>query len=585
MNLFNQSFFQSLREGPELLVKCGIRRCLLFLAVFFVLSPAALQAQEWIYTVRPGDNLWDLSERYLISRHYWQPLQRLNRISEPKKLRPGTRLKIPVAWLKIQPVPVRVLSVSGEVFFQSAARGESKPLSAGGLLQIEDSVRTGPKSSATLVFADGSHLFLQADSVLTFDVVRAYGETGMIDTRIRLKKGKLGTNVSPGAGSGTRFEIHTPGAITAVRGTELRVANDVERGISSTEVLKGRVDVIAAGTVQTVTAGFGTVVKAGHPPSIPRVLLQAPNLKGLPERFKQLPLRFIWPGLAGANAYRIQLYKNGTVQTLSFEGLLEKAELILSDLPNASYVMHVRGVDVLALEGFNAVHHFSVEVPAPLPPKAVNPVPPPVIEVRSPPPRLLNPLPDDVIDLEIPEFEWEAVFKANVYHFQLSNQAEFFSPIIDIADFSAHKIKAKQPLKPGTYYWRVAAGEQAGQYGIFSPMRAFKVRSRPSRLKLSATQIENKQLQIHWQGGKPDERYQVELARDTAFRELIVQEEVAEMNTSLDRPAPGLYYLRVRAITPEGIKGEYSAARSVEVPFHFCVSFFVLCLAGILAVL
>ena len=36
---------------------------------------ATALAEDWIYSVRPGDNLWDLSEAHLTSMKYWRPLQ------------------------------------------------------------------------------------------------------------------------------------------------------------------------------------------------------------------------------------------------------------------------------------------------------------------------------------------------------------------------------------------------------------------------------------------------------------------------------------------------------------------------------
>ncbi len=533
----------------------GIQKVLLLGAILGLLCPLPLQAQEWTYTVRPGDNLWNLSERYLSSMRYWRELQVLNHITDPKKLQPGSRLNIPVAWLKVRPAPVRVLTISGEVSFQSETQGKKKPLFVGALLHIEDAIRTGPKSSVSLVFADGSHLLLQANSDLKFDVIQSYGETGMVDSLIRLKKGRLRTTVTPKEATGGRFEIHTPGAITAIRGTKLRMMSDPDRGISSTEVLTGRVDVIAGGSIQSVVAGFGTVVKLGEPPSVPSVLLQAPKLSGLPDTLNQLPLHFIWPSLAGAEGYRIQLSKTKAFDVLDFDDTLEKPELILSDLPNGPYVMRVRGIDDLALEGFNAVHHFSLAVPPSPPPKPV----------QKKPPFLLTPPFNEVIDLETPEFEWEAVPKADLYRFQIADRADFFSPLMDIADFSEPTIRS-QPLKPGLYYWRVAAADASGKYGLFSPSHTFRIRAKASILKLAASQLEDTQLQIQWQGGKPSEHYQVELARDAAFLSLVSQQALKRASTSFDRPDAGLYYFRVRAITSEGVVGDYTAAQTIEIP-------------------
>ena len=40
-------------------------------------------AEEWIYTVRPGDNLWNLTERHLRSMEYVPQMRQLNGVKNP----------------------------------------------------------------------------------------------------------------------------------------------------------------------------------------------------------------------------------------------------------------------------------------------------------------------------------------------------------------------------------------------------------------------------------------------------------------------------------------------------------------------
>jgi len=46
-------------------------------------------ADEWVYTVQPGENLWLLTERYLNDHEHLLELQRLNRIDNPPAYRPA----------------------------------------------------------------------------------------------------------------------------------------------------------------------------------------------------------------------------------------------------------------------------------------------------------------------------------------------------------------------------------------------------------------------------------------------------------------------------------------------------------------
>ncbi len=72
-------------------------------AIGLGLSPPAAKAQASsapsdiaTYVVRPGDTLYDLAERYMIRPGDALQVGRLNRIAEPRRLQPGTTLRIPV---------------------------------------------------------------------------------------------------------------------------------------------------------------------------------------------------------------------------------------------------------------------------------------------------------------------------------------------------------------------------------------------------------------------------------------------------------------------------------------------------------
>ena len=137
-------------------------------------TPGKAWGQYWIYTVRPGDSIWNVTEEYLADIGYWRRLQVLNGIQHPERLPPGDRLRIPIAWLKLQPVAVRVVESRGEVEV-APATGRRIPISAGLLLGAGDAIRTGATGSVTLEFGDQSRLSVQSNSYLILDRVSAYG--------------------------------------------------------------------------------------------------------------------------------------------------------------------------------------------------------------------------------------------------------------------------------------------------------------------------------------------------------------------------------------------------------------------------
>ena len=263
-------------------------------AVLPVLLSAAAIADDWIYTVRPGDNLWNLSEIHLSSMDYWQPLQRHNNISDPQNIPPGSRLKFPVAWLKYQPASALVIQLQGEALLVSASDGSSRALTINTRLHSGDRIKTGADSNLNILFADGSELLVLSDSEVVMDSLSAYGITGMVDTRIRLQGGRVDTRVVPAQGPGSRYHIITPAAVAAVRGTSFRVSADTDKPVARSEVTEGKVGVSGSGASQLVPAGFGTITEAGKPPQPPRELLPAPDLSSLPAVLDRLPLQFNW---------------------------------------------------------------------------------------------------------------------------------------------------------------------------------------------------------------------------------------------------------------------------------------------------
>lgn len=118
---------------------------------------------------------------------------------------------VPAAW-----GGAALVKVSGVVQVRRA--GSDRWELARGLpeeLLPDDSVRTGQRAQATVAFADGSHVELGAAAVLTLD------EAATGRSAVKLGFGVLKAYVEKLAGR--RFEVQTPTAVCAVRGTEFRV--------------------------------------------------------------------------------------------------------------------------------------------------------------------------------------------------------------------------------------------------------------------------------------------------------------------------------------------------------------------------
>jgi len=114
-----------------------------------------------------------------------------------------------------QQVVGTVVKLSGSAQIQRA--GATIAVVQGMAIDLHDQLTTSVNSSATVRLASGITLTLAAHTNLTFDQNVTTGGTGR--TQLNLLEGGLRSLVPPLLRT-EAFEIHTPNAITAVRGTD-----------------------------------------------------------------------------------------------------------------------------------------------------------------------------------------------------------------------------------------------------------------------------------------------------------------------------------------------------------------------------
>ena len=522
----------------------------LFLAVIaallFVMSAEPVRAEHYIYTVRPGDNPWRLAQRYLKSMRYWQPLQRLNGIEQPRTIPPGTKLKFPVEWLKVQPAFVKVIEVQGDV--RVVAKGNTTPqaLKTGDQLKIGDRIITGTASSSTLEYADGSRMLLQAETELVFDQLSAYGDTGMVDTRLRLPSGRVDTQVTPSKGPASRYEITTPSAVAAVRGTSFRVSSEGTKQLTRAEVLTGLVGVEAAKVEREVPAGFGTVAEAGKPPSPPKALLPAPDVQEIPTVFVHVPFQLSWPEVTDAVAYRIQLFPQDRPAALLQDQMVTTNTLSDIRVPDGDYILRLRAVDALGLEGLNAEHRFTVDD---------QPVAPALLD-------LIN---NKIVREPQPAFNWSQPQDSVAFHFQLARDAGFETMVVDLPRHDQAHFHPAEALPPGEYYWRVASVRGENKQGPFSTPQVFQITTIPPAPQLEVPVVEDDMLVFRWVAAADASQYQLQLANDREFDNVVIDETVSETELRIKPPRADTYYARIRAVDAHDYPGPFSEIQEVNV--------------------
>ncbi len=335
----------------------------LLLTLAICLPNLAAAAEEyWEYTFRPGDSLWKIAEKYTTSVNNWGELLKINdmKLASDRSILPGTRISIPVSMLKLQPTPALVIAVSGAAYLVRAD-GQREELAIGIELFSGDRVVTGDQQSLRMQFADKSELQVLPNSEVILDKLSLFKQTGMIDTRIRLNKGGVKTWVIKQK-PGDHYEIKTPAAVTAVRGTTFRLSSD-DSQISRTEVTQGLVVVSADQAEKDVNDGYGIVAEQGKPLPEPVKLLAPPDISANLSA-DQSKLQVSWVALEDADFYRYQLATDENFDQVMIDDRTEDSEIRMDELLPGQYYLRIRGVDQYGLEGFDAVGSYVIQEPS-----------------------------------------------------------------------------------------------------------------------------------------------------------------------------------------------------------------------------
>lgn len=502
-------------------------------------APPADPLPEWRVTLRPGDTLIGVSQRYLARPADWPRVQQLNRIANPYGLVPGSSLRIPLAWLKQTPAPATVLAHSGTVRVATPGEAE-RALRAGDTLHAGTRLTTAANSSASLRFADGSTLVVQPGTQLVLDTVSVYAGGGMADTRLRLQQGRVQVGANPRRAPGSRLQVITPSAVAAVRGTQFRVgATDAA---TQQETLEGEVALAAAGARVAVAAGQGSVARAGQPPSAPVALLPAPDLAGLPARSETLPLAYDWPAQPGAVAWLTQIAPDARFDTVLQETRADSPRARFADLPDGSYAMRVRAIDAQGLQGHDALHRFVLNA-RPFAPLLTAPG----VRVREARPTLA----------------WSEVVGADAYRVQV--QRDGGEPVAEFSG-AATRWQPAQPLAPGAYTWRVAsvAGDETGPY---SPARALVYDPLPAAPDMAGTDAVFAEGALAVQLPPPPAglRYDVRVSADAAQTAVLWQGTTADGKVRAAPLAAQPVFVGARLVEADGTAGPF-AVRRVEPP-------------------
>ncbi|MDE2168533.1 MAG: FecR domain-containing protein [Sphingomonadales bacterium] len=325
------------------------------------LAPSAMAAgsampAEVTYHTHVNDTLYDLARRYFNHFDDYRVVQQLNHVAIPEHLQPDVDLRIPVNLLRGAPQNATVLTYRGDVRL-----GEDRhPVTPGTTLSEGMRIETGPSSFLSFRAPDGSTVTMPSQSVMRLERMRRILFTNTMDQRFTIERGRLETTVAKQIGPASHYEVRTPIAVSAVRGTVFRVAYGADgRGKSLTEVLGGTVAVSGNGMARPVPVPVGLGAAVGRDGSVEtETLLPAPALSEGNRLQEGQELRFSAAPVAGAQAYHFDVARDAAFRDIVGESRSAMPQGELAGLPDGTWYVRATALSRTGMEGLPAIQPF-----------------------------------------------------------------------------------------------------------------------------------------------------------------------------------------------------------------------------------
>ncbi|PIE42767.1 MAG: hypothetical protein CSA50_08655 [Gammaproteobacteria bacterium] len=480
---------------------------------------------DWRYTLRPSDSLWVIANDYLKPGITWIELVRYNHIADPNTIAPGTTLRFPFGWLKVQPAPAITISVTGEAMLKKSQASQWLPLSLRQYLRVGDTIKT-VNGSVLVRFADDSVLRLDSHTTLVFNRLSQFGKSGMTDTGLRLEKGRVSTRVTPVEENGSRYEISTPSAVAAVRGTEFRLQTDGKR--TNLEVTEGRVNLSLPSETLDIPAGYATGTTDNGTLSAAARLPLPPSIKQFVSPIVQLPATIAWNPVNGAKQYQYSLFEGQRYNgNLLIRATTKTPQVTLNHLKNGNYTLTMRAITESGIHGIDDMQRLQVKAHA----------------ITA---TLISPKDGQHATDTPAAFRWQPMDSNVQAKLQVAVDQNFSELVIDSGYSYQHNRSLSISLKPNRYYWRVVT-QTGGNSIATSEVRTFTVSGKLEKPKIVSINYTGDRANVIWKTITGAESYTMQLSDKKNFSSLLQEQTTGATEVSI-RLNPGMtYYLRLRA--------------------------------------
>ncbi|MFW5824972.1 MAG: FecR domain-containing protein, partial [Marinobacter sp.] len=451
-------------------------------------------------------------------------------------------IRIPVGWLRQQPEPARVSAVTGHAQVRAASTGNLRPLSRDDLVRAGDTIITRA-GSVMVELADGSSIRVEPDSSVAFNRLTRYGRNGMTDTRVRLERGELSNRVRPMIEEGARFEVETPSAVAAVRGTAFALQAD-RRG-THLQVTEGSVAFGRPGATRDIPAGFGaSVSRSGNGDLQIRRLPPAPQPDQLPGgTITSLPGQLSWQA-DGARRYQVDVIEEDTGYWVRREQTSDH-RIDLDDLANGKYRVEIAALSSRGTQGMPASVTLEVDLAA----RAA---------------ELQEPAAGAAVDSDLPRFRWRQQGDSERARVEIARDEDFTDVVASSEWSKKESATSSRALRPGDYFWRVVT-EAGGTSVATSDTRRLTVNGTLPPVRVISANYVDRQVRLFWESIDEASGYLLQLSEDPSFEEVIKEATVDDTTAAL-RLIPGRrYFVRLRAVSEGPLAGRWGPGRELYV--------------------
>ncbi|WP_417529513.1 FecR domain-containing protein [Marinobacter lipolyticus] len=494
---------------------------------------------EWLYTLRPGESFGEVANALLSKTVHADRLLQYNNINNAAAIGEGDALRIPLSWLQRQPDPARVVTVSGQVQHISGNDGRKRSLTADTLVRVGDEIISG-SGSATVELADGSQVRISPDSRLIFNRLTQYGKSGMVDTRLRLDHGEVHTKVKPVIEGGARFEIETPSAVAAVRGTVF--AMQAGPGSTHLRVTEGVVNFGPRGKTRNIPAGYSASVSTAASDSLSiHRLPPAPELNPLPPQITSLPTEMSWQP-SGAMGHQLDIFEAESGRWVESR-MVSGNRYNLNLLDNGAYEIHLAALNTRGIAGMPDILKVEVDLSA----QAA---------------ELLAPEAGATVNDDMPEFRWELKGNNEVARIEIAED-DTFRRLVATSEWAPDsRALPSRPLTPGTYYWRVVS-EAGGNSVASSDAREFTINGTLPPVRIISVNYVDSQVRVFWEKVDTASDYRLQLSEEPGFSNIIKEATLSETTAAL-RLIPGRrYFVRLKALSEGPLASRWGPGREL----------------------